>query len=139
MLVLPLKAKRPDALDRTMVSDVRLRVHSYLTSQCNDIRRQMASTSMFDVTHKQSQCNSLDVGLYLPLYSERRPRSSNETMVNKCALEYCRTGKDQPSGDTKKSVFKFPLDDTEICQTWTYFVGKKDWRPSKYSVICEDH
>ena len=94
---------------------------------------------MFDVTHKQSQCNSLDVGLYVPLYSERRPRSSNETMVNKCALEYCRTGKDQSTGDTKKSVFKFPLEDTEICEKWTYFVGKKDWRPSKYSVICEDH
>ena len=60
-------------------------------------------------------------------------------MVNKCALEYCRTGKDQSTGDTKKSVFKFPLEDTEICEKWTYFVGKKDWRPSKYSVICEDH
>ena len=69
--------------------------------------------------------------------------NTNKTcMVNKCALDYCRTGKDSISDDKEKqkiSTFHFPLDDPEICSLWKYFVGKINWNPTKYSVLCEKH
>ena len=60
-------------------------------------------------------------------------------MVNKCELVYCRTGKVPSSDGEKISTFHFPIDDPEICDKWKYFVGKDDWNPSKYSVLCEKH
>ena len=64
-------------------------------------------------------------------------------MVNKCAVSYCPTGKGSstdPTNDEKcTSTFRFPLDDVELNNKWIYFVGRKDWSPTKYSTICEHH
>ena len=58
-------------------------------------------------------------------------------MVNKCALDYCRTGRSEST--VKKSTFHFPLQDAEICEKWEQFVSRKGWKATAYSVICEDH
>ena len=60
-------------------------------------------------------------------------------MVNKCSALKCQTG--YSSDDNKKlSSFHFPLTkDEELNQKWIRFVNRKDWIPSKNSVLCELH
>ena len=56
-------------------------------------------------------------------------------MVNKmcsCELFYW------PFKRPKKASFSFP-DDIDLRNRWIYFVNRKDWQPSKHSVICVDH
>jgi hypothetical protein len=66
-------------------------------------------------------------------------------MVNKCAVEYCKTGKthdeeiEGADAATKISTFHFPTDNEEILEKWIYFTGRKEWKPTKYSVLCEKH
>ena len=38
----------------------------------------------------------------------------------------------------KKSSFHFQ-EDTDLNEKWIYFVDRKNWLPSKNSVICIDH
>ena len=65
-------------------------------------------------------------------------------MVNKCAVSYCSTGKpvsNDVSDEKRKSVstFHFPVNNDLLTEKWVYFVNKKEWTPSKNSVICERH
>ena len=56
-------------------------------------------------------------------------------MVNKCVVTNCFTGHLK---GPKKTCFSFP-DDADLRKRWIYFVNRKDWKPSKHSVICIDH
>ena len=56
-------------------------------------------------------------------------------MVNKCVVANCTSG--YVTGE-KKPSFQFP-DDIELKNKWIYFVNRKDWQPTKYSVICIEH
>ena len=56
-------------------------------------------------------------------------------MVNKCVVANCTTG--YATGE-KKPSFLFP-EITELRSKWIYFVNRKDWIPTKCSVICIDH
>ena len=56
-------------------------------------------------------------------------------MVNKCVVVDCSTG--YSTGERKPS-FVFP-DDEELRKKWIYFVNRKNWKPSKYSVIYADY
>ena len=67
-------------------------------------------------------------------------------MVNKCAVEYCNTGKTASDTDgieeknaRKISTFHFPTDDEELLEKWIYFTSRREWKPTKYSVLCEKH
>ena len=56
-------------------------------------------------------------------------------MVNKCVVtNYTR---DYPTGEKKPFVL-FPKDE-ERRKKWIYFVNRKNWTPTKYSVVCIDH
>ena len=42
----------------------------------------------------------------------------------------------------RKSIsqsFIFPLKDFELNRLWIRYVNQKDWKPRKYSVLCELH
>ena len=56
-------------------------------------------------------------------------------MVNKCVVTNCTSGY---ATGLKKPSFLFP-EDSELRKKWIYFVNRKDWFPTKYSVICIDH
>ena len=56
-------------------------------------------------------------------------------MVNKCVVGNCYTG--HLTGPRKAS-FSFP-EDPDLRKRWIYFVNRKDWQPTKHSVICIDH
>ena len=56
-------------------------------------------------------------------------------MVNKCVVTNCT--RDYPTGE-KKQFFLFPKDE-ERRKKWIYFVNRKNWTPTKYSVVCIDH
>ena len=56
-------------------------------------------------------------------------------MPDKCCIVGCRVNY---TGGPKKSVFYFPQDE-ELKRKWIRFVNRKDWIPSKHSVICVDH
>ena len=65
-------------------------------------------------------------------------------MENNCAVPYCSTGKpvSNVAGDQKRqsiSTFHFPVDNPLLTEKWVYFVNKSEWKPSKNSVICEQH
>ena len=72
-------------------------------------------------------------------------------MVNKCVAPNCRTGydktsKEKGSGDGSKRnftdhplhVYHFPKE-KELFERWKHAVPRKDWEPSKNSVLCEKH
>ena len=56
-------------------------------------------------------------------------------MPDKCCIVGCESNY---SGGSKKSVFYFPKDD-DLKRKWVPFVNRKDWIPTKHSVICVDH
>ena len=56
-------------------------------------------------------------------------------MVNKCVVDNCYTG--HLTGP-RKAIFSFP-EDPDLRKRWIYFVNRKDWQPTKHSVICIDH
>ncbi|XP_047142955.1 THAP domain-containing protein 2-like [Hydra vulgaris] len=64
-------------------------------------------------------------------------------MVNKCAVFNCRSGYKSKKNESSflsasKAVFSFPKD-TVLEEKWMKFVNRKDWKPSKHSVICLDY
>ena len=59
-------------------------------------------------------------------------------MPNKCCAFSCSTNYDSIKSDAKVSVFEFPKDD-ETLPIWIKFVNRVDWKPTKYSVLCEKH
>ena len=61
-------------------------------------------------------------------------------MVNKCALNSCERGyikKNQNKGNF--SSFHFPLENSELLIKWERFTNRRDWRPTKHSVLCDLH
>ena len=56
-------------------------------------------------------------------------------MANECVAANCTTG--YATGE-KKPSFLFP-ENAELRSKWIYFVNRKDWVPTKCSVICIDH
>ena len=59
-------------------------------------------------------------------------------MVNKCAAPSCRSG--YAKNETKHiTKFHFPLKNFELNRLWIRFVNRKDWKPTKHSVLCELH
>ena len=56
-------------------------------------------------------------------------------MVNKCWIVNCNSN--YVSG-TKRSTASFPSDGY-LKQKWITFVNRKEWNPTKYSVICLEH
>ena len=56
-------------------------------------------------------------------------------MVNKCPVTNCTSGY---SAGLKKPSFHFP-EDEELRKKWIYFINRKEWIPTKYSVICIEH
>ena len=64
--------------------------------------------------------------------------SSEQIMVNKCAAPSCRSG--YAKNETKHiTKFHFPLKNFELNRLWIRFVNRKDWKPTKHSVLCELH
>ena len=56
-------------------------------------------------------------------------------MVNKCVSVDCMSG--YKTGE-KKFYFNFP-GEKDLNENWIYFQNRKNWLPSKISVICIDH
>ena len=56
-------------------------------------------------------------------------------MVNKCAAPKCQTG--YTSSTVKLSSFYFPLKNEKLNKKWIRFVNRRDWVPTKHSVLCE--
>ena len=56
-------------------------------------------------------------------------------MVNKYVVANCTSG--YITGE-KNPSFLFP-EDNDLRSKWIYFVNRKDWQPTKYSVICIKH
>ena len=64
--------------------------------------------------------------------------SLEQIMVNKCAAPSCRSG--YAKNETKHiTKFHFPLKNFELIRLWIRFVNRKDWKPTKHSVLCELH
>ena len=59
-------------------------------------------------------------------------------MVHKCCVFGCRTGYREKASE-KIAVFHFPLKKERLCLEWIRFVNRRNWEPSKTSVICEKH
>ena len=59
-------------------------------------------------------------------------------MVNKCSAPSCRSG--YAKNETKHiTKFYFPLKNFELNRLWIRFVNRKDWKPTKHSVLGELH
>ena len=58
----------------------------------------------------------------------RIPSSANFTMPTLCCVPYC----------TKRGCHCFPSNPTAR-KAWLIAVRRKDYTPSKYSVVCQDH
>ena len=59
-------------------------------------------------------------------------------MVNKCAAPNCTSG--YYSNENKQTAkFHFPLTKDNLNKEWIRFVNRKDWNPTKHSVLCEHH
>ena len=62
-------------------------------------------------------------------------------MVNKCAAFGCSIGllTESKKRDTKVASFHFPFQNGELIERWRKFVNRKEWQPTKSSVLCENH
>lgn len=59
-------------------------------------------------------------------------------MVNSCVVIGCRSGYE--SEKVKISMFKFPSHKRKgLKEKWIKFVDRKNWYPSKNSVLCSKH
>ena len=58
-------------------------------------------------------------------------------MVNKCAAPKCTSG--YTSNKKKLARFYFPLKNPELNEKWVRFVNRKDWEPTKHTVLCKLH
>ena len=56
-------------------------------------------------------------------------------MVKKCVVTTRTSG--YATGEKKQSSL-FP-EDEKLRKKWIYFVNRKNWAPTKYSVACIDH
>ena len=64
--------------------------------------------------------------------------SLEQIMVNKRPAPSCRSG--YAKNETKHiTKFHFPLKNFELNRLWIRFVNRKDWKPTKHSVLCELH
>ena len=59
-------------------------------------------------------------------------------MVNKCCVYGCKSGYSSSKLE-KVSLFQFPLKRPDLCCKWMAFVNRKNFRPTKYTRICEKH
>lgn len=57
-------------------------------------------------------------------------------MVSSCSALNCKT---RWKSNTNVQFHKFPLGDKTLCEIWIERVGRKDWRPTKTSVLCSKH
>ncbi|CAM1320735.1 THAP1 (predicted) [Pycnogonum litorale] len=55
-----------------------------------------------------------------------------------CAAVGCSNSSGKPSCKGK-SFHRFPFSNKSILKKWIHHVGRKDWKPSKRSVLCSDH
>ena len=70
----------------------------------------------------------------------------NVVMVNKCAAPKCEANykklktrnKSGKEDRIKRNVYHFPTD-PELRKKWKNAVRRKNWSPSKHSVLCEKH
>ena len=62
-------------------------------------------------------------------------------MVNKCAAFGCPTGllTEKTKGHENISSFHFPLQNLDLLEKWRHFVNRQAWKPTKSSVLCENH
>ena len=60
-------------------------------------------------------------------------------MINACVVFGCKSG--YSSQSHKVSGFSFPFEkpDLLILVQWIKFVNRKNWKPSKHSIICAKH
>ena len=58
-------------------------------------------------------------------------------MVNECTAPKCQTGYTSSTG--KLSSFHVPLKNEDLNKKWIHFVNRKDWVPTKHSILCELH
>ena len=60
-------------------------------------------------------------------------------MINACVVFGCKSG--YSSQSHKVSGFSFPFEkpDLLILARWIKFVNRKNWKPSKHSIICAKH
>ena len=58
-------------------------------------------------------------------------------MVNKCVICGCKSG--YKTCDEKVSHFEFPFKRPQLLEKWVKFVNRRDWKPTKNSVICIKH
>ena len=58
-------------------------------------------------------------------------------MVNKCVVCGCKSG--YKTCDAKVSHFEFPFKRPQLLEKWIKFVNRRDWKPTKNSVICIKH
>lgn len=58
-------------------------------------------------------------------------------MVNTCVVFGCKSG--YSSQIEKVSCFSFPFDKPDLLKSWVKFVNRKNWSPTKNSVICVKH
>ena len=59
-------------------------------------------------------------------------------MVNKCIAPNCNSGYQSNKSIEKVAKFKFPVD-AERRKKWICAVPRKEWEPTKNSVLCEKH
>ena len=64
--------------------------------------------------------------------------SLQQIMVNKCAAPSCRSG--YAKKETKYiKKFHLPLKNFKLNSLWIRSVNRKDWKPTKHSVLSELH
>ena len=61
-------------------------------------------------------------------------------MVNKCAAIGSATGSRNEKNSQKNiSTFHFNKKKPQLFDIWVKFVNRREWRPTRFSVLCEKH
>ena len=58
-------------------------------------------------------------------------------MVNACVVFGCKSG--YSSQSHKVNGFSFPFEKPDLLARWIKFVNRKNWKPSKNSIIFAKH
>ena len=60
-------------------------------------------------------------------------------MINACVVFGCKSGYSSQSHKVSGFSFLFEKSDLLILAWWIKFVNRKNWKPSKHSIICAKH
>ena len=60
-------------------------------------------------------------------------------MINACVVFGCKSGYSSQSHKVSGFSFLFKKPDLLILAWWIKFVNRKNWKPSKHSIICAKH